>query len=70
MKSEKPTRDELIQKLVCAMRAEIGEVLTQIFNKSMQTGDVHVVPREWRDALIVSLFKKKGTEVTDATTDQ
>ena len=27
----------------------------QIFNKSMQTGDV---PREWGDALIVPLFKK------------
>src|SRR6218665_3674293 len=34
---------------------KIGEVLAQIFNKSMQTGDV---PQEWRDALIVPLFKK------------
>src|SRR6218665_1274627 len=30
-------------------------LLAQIFNKSMQMGDV---PQEWRDALIVPLFKK------------
>ena len=37
------------------MKGEIGEVLAQIFNKSMQTGDV---PQEWRDALVVLLFKR------------
>src|SRR6218665_3125096 len=37
------------------MKGEIGELLAQIFNKSMQTGDV---PQKWRDALIVPLFKK------------
>src|SRR6218665_2661365 len=42
-------------KFLHEVREEIGEALALIFNKSMQTGDV---PQEWRDALIVPLFKK------------
>src|SRR6218665_829297 len=47
--------DELHPKFLHEVREEIGEVLAQIFNKSMHTGDV---PQVWRDALIVPLFKK------------
>src|SRR6218665_2836050 len=56
LKTDKSPRiDELHPKFLHEGREEIGEVLAQIFNKSMQTGDV---PQEWRDALIVPLFKK------------
>jgi ribonucleases P/MRP protein subunit RPP40 len=50
-----PGIDELHPKFLLEVREEIGEALAQIFNKSIQTGDV---PQEWRDALIVPLFKK------------
>ena len=46
---------ELHPKFLHEVREEIGEVLAQTFNKSMPTGDVR---QEWRDALIVPLFKK------------
>ena len=56
LKTDKsPGIDELHPKFLHEVREEIGESLAQIFNKSMRTGDV---PREWRDALIVPLFKK------------
>src|SRR6218665_3000021 len=56
LKTDKsPGIDELRPKFLHEVREEIGEVLAQIFNKSMQTGEV---PQEWRDALIVPLFKK------------
>src|SRR6218665_931811 len=56
LKTDKgPGIDELHPKFLHDVRKEIGEVLAQIFNKSMQTGDV---PQEWRDALIMPLFKK------------
>src|SRR6218665_3821608 len=56
LKTDKsPGIDELHPKFLHEVREEIGEVLAQIFNKSMQTGEV---PQEWRDALIVPLFKK------------
>jgi len=48
------------------VREEIGEALAQIFNKSMQTGDV---PQECRHTLIVPLFKK-GIRSEQVTTDQ
>lgn len=48
------------------MREEIAEALPQIFNKSMQAGDV---PWEWRDALILPFFKN-GNRSERATTDQ
>src|SRR6218665_2247613 len=47
--------DEIYPKFLHEVREEIGEVLAQIFNKSMQTGDIL---QEWRDALVVPLFKK------------
>ena len=51
LKTDKsPGIDELHTKFLCELREEIGEVLAQIFNKSMQTGDV---PRESRDSAIV-----------------
>jgi len=50
-----PGIDELPPKFLHEVREEIGAVSAQIFNKLMQTGDV---PQEWRDALIVPLFKK------------
>jgi hypothetical protein len=50
-----PGNDELHPKFLHEVREEIGETLAQIFNKSIQSGDV---PQEWRDALIVPLFKK------------
>src|SRR6218665_3866993 len=53
--------DELHLKFLHEVREEIGEALALIFNKSMQTGDV---PREWRDALIVPLFKKGNRPVS------
>jgi hypothetical protein len=56
LKTDKsPGIDELHPKFLHEVREEIGETLAQIFNKSMQTGEV---PQEWRDALIVPLFKK------------
>src|SRR6218665_2763143 len=56
LKTDKgPGIDELHPKFLHDVRKEIGEVLAQIFNKSMQTRDV---PQEWRDALIMPLFKK------------
>src|SRR6218665_2727232 len=56
LKTDKsPGIDELHPKFLHEVREEIGEALALIFNKSMQTGDV---PQEWRDALIVPLFKK------------
>src|SRR6218665_3513513 len=56
LKTDKsPGIDELHPKFLHEVREEIGEVLAQIFNKSNQMGDV---PQEWRDALIVALFKK------------
>src|SRR6218665_2202121 len=50
-----PGIDELHPKFLHEVREEIREVIAQIFKKSMQTGDI---PQEWRDALIVPLFKK------------
>jgi len=47
--------DELHPKFLYEVKEKIGEVLAQIFTKSMQPGDV---PQERRDALIVPLFKK------------
>ena len=59
LKTDKsPGIDELHPKFFHKVREEIGEALAQIFNKLMQTGDV---PQEWRDALIVPLFKKGNT---------
>src|SRR6218665_2030398 len=56
LKTDKgPGIDDLHPKFLHEVREEIGEALALIFNKSMQTGDV---PQEWRDALIVPLFKK------------
>ena len=56
LKTEKsPGIDELHPKFLHEVMEKIGEVLAQIFNKSMETGDV---PQEWRDALIVPLLKK------------
>jgi len=56
LKTDKsPGIDELHPKFLHEVREEFGEALAQIFNKSMQTGDV---PQEWRDALIVPVFKK------------
>ena len=47
--------DELHPKFLHEVREEIGEALAFIFNKSVQTRDV---PQEWRNVLIVPLFKK------------
>ena len=56
LKTDKsPGNDELHPKFLHEVREEIGETLAQIFNKSIQSGEV---PQEWRDALIVPLFKK------------
>src|SRR6218665_1083993 len=58
LKTDKsPGIDELHPKFLHEVREEIGEALALIFNKSMQTGGV---PQEWRDALIVPLFKKRN----------
>src|SRR6218665_2477967 len=55
LKTDKsPGIDDLHPKFLHEVRKEIGEALAQIFNKSMQTGDV---PQEWGDALIVPLFR-------------
>ena len=55
LKTDKsPGMDELHHKFLHEVREEIEEVS---FNKSMQTGDV---PQEWRDALIIPLFKNEN----------
>ena|SRR5688572_14897193 len=56
LKTDKsPGIDALHPKFLHEVREEIGEELAQIFNKSIQTG---YVTQEWRDALVVPLFKK------------
>ena len=56
LKTDKsPGIDELHPKFLHEVREEIGEALAQIFNKSMQSGDV---PREWKDAFILPLLKR------------
>jgi len=56
LKTDKsPGLDELHPKFLHEVREEIGAALAQIFNMSIQTGEV---PQEWRDAVVVPLFKK------------
>ena len=37
------------------VRHEISDVLAEIMNRSLKTGEI---PRDWKDAIIVPLFKK------------
>ena len=50
-----PGIDALHPKFLFEVREEIGEVMAELMNKSMQTGEI---PQDWRDAIVVPLFKK------------
>jgi len=50
-----PGIDELHPKFLKEVRNEIGATLSQIFNESIETGEM---PRDWKDAIITPLFKK------------
>ena len=56
LKTDKsPGPDKLPPKFLYEVRHELSEALTMIFNESIKTGEV---PRDWRDAEVVPLFKK------------
>ena len=50
-----PGPDNLYPKFLKEIRHQIGPFLTQLYKDSIETG---VVPRDWRDAIVVPLFKK------------
>lgn len=52
-KSQGP--DELNPKLLSELRNELCKPLTNLFNRSIQTG---VIPQDWRDASVAPLHKK------------
>ena len=50
-----PGVDKIHPKLLHETRAEIGEALANLFKKSFNSGEL---PRDWKDAVVVPLFKK------------
>lgn len=56
-----PGPDDLHPKFLHEVRHEIGECLAQIMNESLKSG---VVPRGWRDAIVVPIFKKGSRKET------
>ena len=56
LKTDKsPGIDSLHPKFLYEVREEIGEVLAEIMNESLKTGEI---PRDWKDAVVVPLYKK------------
>ena len=53
--NKSPGIDALHPMFLREIREEISEVLADIMNRSLKTGEI---PRDWRDAIIVPLFKK------------
>lgn len=51
--------DEIHGKLLYELRHELTHPLTKLFNLSVQTSEI---PQDWRDANVVSIFKKGGRE--------
>ena len=52
-KSQGP--DEIHNKLLYELRHELSKPLTELFRKSLVTGQI---PQDWRDANVIPLFKK------------
>ena len=52
---ESPGADGIHPKLLCEARREIGEALANLFKKSIYSGELS---RDWKDAVVVPLFKK------------
>lgn len=50
-----PGIDAVHPRVLKEVRVELGEVLANIMNRSLLTGEI---PQDWRDAIIVPLFKK------------
>jgi len=50
-----PGTDAMHPKFLKEVREELGGILSNIMEQSMKTGEI---PQEWRDALIVPIFKK------------
>ena len=56
LKTDKsPGIDALHPMFLREVRHEISDVLAEIMNRSLKTGEI---PRDWKDAIIVPLFKK------------
>ena len=50
-----PGVDDIHPNLLYEARIEIGEALANLFKKSINSGEL---PRDWKDAVVVPLFKK------------
>ena len=56
LKTDKsPGTDEIHPKFLKEVKEEVGGILAHIMEQSMKTGEI---PQDWRDALIVPIFKK------------